>query len=166
MNRKPGPSHGLCAARLPSNVTSASSKRSSLKTRSRRRREPPGGPVSETCGQCGAAAVDLCRVVDSLTRPGMLRVDLEEQIRACRLDLRYLGVRSPGGGYGCPTDRTGHDHAYRLRPSAATSMFAIGGCLPQTPAILGTETVHMPVTNHISDGPMIATSDNDASEQL
>lgn len=52
-----------------------------------------GGPVSEACGQCGAAAVDLCRVVDSLTRPDILGADLEEQTRACRLDLQYLGVK-------------------------------------------------------------------------
>jgi hypothetical protein len=44
----------------------------------------PGGPVSEACGQCGVAAVDLCEVVDSLTRPVILGADLEEQTRACR----------------------------------------------------------------------------------
>jgi hypothetical protein len=43
-----------------------------------------GGSVSEACGRCGVAAVDLCGVVDSFTRPVILRVDLEEQTRARR----------------------------------------------------------------------------------
>jgi hypothetical protein len=42
------------------------------------------GPVSEACGQCGVAVVDLCGVVDSFTRPDILGADLEEQTRACR----------------------------------------------------------------------------------
>ncbi len=52
------------------------------------------GPVSEVCGLCGVAAVDLCGVVDSFTRLIILGVDLEEQTRACRLDLQYLGVKA------------------------------------------------------------------------
>ena len=37
------------------------------------------GRVSEVCGQCNAVAGDLCCVVDSFTRPDILRADLEEQ---------------------------------------------------------------------------------------
>jgi hypothetical protein len=43
---------------------------------------------------CRRAAVDLPDSVDSFTRPGMLGADLEEQTRARRLDLPYLGVKA------------------------------------------------------------------------
>ena len=60
-------------------------------------------------GQGDAAAVDLRGVVDSFTRPDILGADLEEQTRACRLDLPYLGVKGldiwsswPGASGGWP----------------------------------------------------------------